>query len=188
MTIKRSILAVFLILFSSPAAWSQGFISYRIRTGAAVPATCDANRGEVFFVTTAATRGVFHCVAANTWANLGTLGTAAFLRVNNLTRIYAPADGQLRVTNNADADGNRDLILGLADATGLMLRKGTAVGGAAQGLLLLHGDGTDPVFADLGAAVNGTIIYCSDCAIGAVCAGAGTGALAKRLNGAWVCN
>ncbi len=43
-------------------------------------------------------------------------------------------------------------------------------------------------FANLGGVINGGIIYCSDCAIGAVCAGAGTGAIAKGLNGAWVCN
>lgn len=35
---------------------------------------------------------------------------------------------------------------------------------------------------------NGMIGYCSDCTIAATCAGAGTGALAKRLNGANVCN
>jgi hypothetical protein len=35
---------------------------------------------------------------------------------------------------------------------------------------------------------NGAIIYCSDCTIASPCAGGGTGAIAKRLNGAWVCN
>jgi len=43
-------------------------------------------------------------------------------------------------------------------------------------------------FADLGTPANGTLAYCSDCLIQASCAGSGTGALAKRLNGAWVCN
>ena len=43
-------------------------------------------------------------------------------------------------------------------------------------------------FADLGAPANGFIIYCIDCTIASPCAGAGTGALAKRLNGVWVCN
>ncbi len=46
-------------------------------------------------------------------------------------------------------------------------------------------------FASLGAPSNGTIAYCSDCTVtGAgdnTCAGAGTGALAVRLNGAWRC-
>lgn len=35
---------------------------------------------------------------------------------------------------------------------------------------------------------NGSMTYCSDCTIANPCAGSGTGALAKRLNGAWVCN
>lgn len=42
--------------------------------------------------------------------------------------------------------------------------------------------------ANLGTPDNGTMIYCSDCTIANPCAGGGTGALAKRLNGAWVCN
>lgn len=45
------------------------------------------------------------------------------------------------------------------------------------------------VFANLGAGeANGSIVYCSDCTIANPCAGAGTGAVAKRINGAWVCN
>jgi hypothetical protein len=42
--------------------------------------------------------------------------------------------------------------------------------------------------ANLGTPANGRIIYCSDCTIANPCAGAGTGAIAKRLNGVWVCN
>lgn len=43
-------------------------------------------------------------------------------------------------------------------------------------------------FAALGTPSNGTMTYCSDCTIANPCAGGGTGAIAKRLNGAWVCN
>lgn len=42
--------------------------------------------------------------------------------------------------------------------------------------------------ANLGTPADGSIIYCSDCTIANPCAGGGTGAIAKRLNGAWVCN
>lgn len=42
--------------------------------------------------------------------------------------------------------------------------------------------------ANLGTPADGTIAYCSDCTIANPCAGSGTGAIAKRLNGAWVCN
>ena len=43
-------------------------------------------------------------------------------------------------------------------------------------------------FTALPAAPDGSMLYCSNCAIANPCAGAGTGALAKRLAGAWVCN
>lgn len=42
--------------------------------------------------------------------------------------------------------------------------------------------------ADLGTVVNGTLVYCSNCTVANPCASGGTGALAKGLNGAWVCN
>jgi len=43
-------------------------------------------------------------------------------------------------------------------------------------------------FAGLGTPNNGTLYFCSDCTLANPCAGGGTGALAKRLNGVWVCN
>lgn len=43
-------------------------------------------------------------------------------------------------------------------------------------------------FSALGTPSNGSTYYCSDCTIANPCAGAGTGALAKRLNGVWVCD
>lgn len=43
-------------------------------------------------------------------------------------------------------------------------------------------------FASLGTPGNGTIKYCANCTIANPCNSGGTGALAKRLNGAWVCN
>lgn len=43
-------------------------------------------------------------------------------------------------------------------------------------------------FASLGTPASGILIYCSDCTIANPCAGGGTGAIAKRLNGVWVCN
>ncbi|HZS09516.1 MAG TPA: hypothetical protein VFD58_32095 [Blastocatellia bacterium] len=47
---------------------------------------------------------------------------------------------------------------------------------------------TAVLFANLGTPADGTFAYCSDCVVNATCAGSGTGAFAKRLNGAWVCN
>ena len=43
-------------------------------------------------------------------------------------------------------------------------------------------------FANLGAPANGAIVYCTDCNIANPCTGGGTGALAKRIAGAWICN
>lgn len=47
---------------------------------------------------------------------------------------------------------------------------------------------TAVLFANLGTPGNGIIRYCSDCTLASPCGGGGTGALAKRLNGIWVCN
>jgi hypothetical protein len=47
---------------------------------------------------------------------------------------------------------------------------------------------TESTFANLPAAVNGSMLYCSDCIVASTCTGAGTGAFAKRLNGVWSCN
>jgi len=58
------------------------------------------------------------------------------------------------------------------------------LGGNPPGSVLLPA----VLFAALGTPANGSQAYCSDCGIGGVCAGAGTGAWAKRLNGGWVCN
>ena len=60
----------------------------------------------------------------------------------------------------------------------------TGWGQVQSGSVLLNG----VVQANLGTPSNGTIIYCSDCTIANPCASGGTGALAKRLNGVWVCN
>jgi hypothetical protein len=43
-------------------------------------------------------------------------------------------------------------------------------------------------FANLGRSIDGTFYFCNDCTVANPCAGGGTGALAKRLNGVWVCN
>ena len=43
-------------------------------------------------------------------------------------------------------------------------------------------------FSSLGTPTNGVVIYCSDCTITNPCARGGTGAYAKGLRGAWVCN
>lgn len=44
------------------------------------------------------------------------------------------------------------------------------------------------LFATLGAEADGAMVYCSDCTKATPCAGAGTGAFAKRINSAWDCD
>ncbi|MGI8813665.1 MAG: hypothetical protein ACR2IH_14210, partial [Pyrinomonadaceae bacterium] len=43
-------------------------------------------------------------------------------------------------------------------------------------------------FANLPGSPNGTLYYCSDCQTVNPCASGGTGAIAKRLGGAWTCS
>ena len=43
-------------------------------------------------------------------------------------------------------------------------------------------------FANLPAVSSGKLVYCSDCTKTTPCAGSGTGAIAKRLAGAWDCD
>jgi hypothetical protein len=43
-------------------------------------------------------------------------------------------------------------------------------------------------FANLAVTSNGQIVYCSDCTVANPCASGGSGAVAKRINSAWVCN
>ncbi|HEY0428587.1 MAG TPA: hypothetical protein VGC76_12470 [Pyrinomonadaceae bacterium] len=40
----------------------------------------------------------------------------------------------------------------------------------------------------LGTTTNGTMYYCSDCQATNPCTSGGSGAISKRINGAWVCN
>lgn len=44
------------------------------------------------------------------------------------------------------------------------------------------------LFAALGTPSNGTMVYCSNCNKATPCTSGGTGAFAKRLNGAWDCD
>lgn len=78
-------------------------------------------------------------------------------------------------------------IIGNASTTDIWF--GSAAGASA--LANTHQKGLvieATAFGSLGTPSNGTFYYCNDCTVAATCAGGGTGALAKRLNGTWVCN
>lgn len=70
----------------------------------------------------------------------------------------------------------------MREAAGSLVLSGAS--GTGAGALRL----ITTLFAALGTPTNGTLRFCSDCTIANPCAGSGTGALAKRLNGVWVCN
>jgi hypothetical protein len=102
--------------------------------------------------------------------------------------ISSTADGRFNVTNGAGT-GFSALTFGPEAVTNPRINVSPPVAGQTQGIILLKGDGSPAVFADLGAgATNGSMIYCSNCVIAGACIGAGSGAIAKRLNGAWICN
>ena len=69
------------------------------------------------------------------------------------------------------------------------ITRGVPVG--ANGVITAGSAGvryTGVTFGNLGTPVDGTVIYCSSCSFANPCADGGTGAIAKRLNGAWRCD
>jgi hypothetical protein len=98
--------------------------------------------------------------------------------------------------------GLQGLKAGGAPADMIRVTQGDRIAVDASGLGMVAGSGAVPLtepagylragaglaFASLPAANNGTLIYCMDCAATNPCGGGGTGAIAKRLNGRWVCN
>lgn len=103
-------------------------------------------------------------------------------------------------TGGDDADGTiiDGNSFGTFDTAGVRLQDADADGTTFVGLntTVSDGGGVNTVIrggsidqASLIAATNGSYIGCSDCTADADCAPAGgTGALAKRQGGAWVCN
>jgi hypothetical protein len=75
----------------------------------------------------------------------------------------------------------------LLDSSGEGVYMGAvAVQHASPAGYLMAGAGTP--FAALPAPMNGMIVYCTDCTMTNPCVSGGTGALAKRIGGVWVCN
>lgn len=138
---------------------------------------------QVFFADGANTQG---CDAGMTFVKASGLFTAKGLTasVNDVT---IPAGKTLRT---ADADPTKltlnnggNYILGAAPGgVGLFIARDPDFN--TEKFMSISGRS----FSQLGTPTNGFFTYCTDCTITAVCAGVGTGAFAKRLNGVWVCN
>lgn len=125
--------------------------------------------------------------AAIAWTKLAALGPTDVLSWSTRADIASSADGIVELFNEAQTGFTR-LNLGGTTTEFASIYHSTPVGGEAQGIIIGPADGTVQTFANLGAATNGTMIYCDDCTKATPCAGAGNGALAKRLNGAWDCD
>lgn len=98
------------------------------------------------------------------------------------------------LTNNLKGPYS-DLSLANSQETQVMGNVPAAVNNVMSGAFFAKGIISGSAFVSsggtykgLGTPPNGTIIYCSDCAIAPVCSAGGRGAIAKRLNNAWVCN
>jgi hypothetical protein len=135
------------------------------------------------------------------------LDTLGFIEIGNA--ISQPLINGLNLTFGGDANitsinptlGNGGTIhivgsngggAGAHTGGSLIFTPGTGINGGANGTINMVGGfyffPPPFTFAFLAAPANGALVYCSDCTIANPCAGGGTGAMAKRLNGAWVCN
>lgn len=134
--------------------------------------------------------------AANTSSNNGYFGWGS------RSKFFSDADGNIRLNNSAATDFGLLQFGGTTNAFPALKRDGAALrtrladdsGGASMivdGLLYTGTSGvelTGIAFASLGTASNGRIRFCTDCTnFSNPCTGGGTGAIAKRLNGAWDC-
>ncbi|HYE80379.1 MAG TPA: hypothetical protein VEI97_20570 [bacterium] len=111
---------------------------------------------------------------------------ASQLMFGGRTRLHSAADNTLVMWGASQSDFTRLQFGGTTSAYNALTP--VRASNVPQGFILGLADGTTQTFANLGAATNGTMIYCSDCTFANPCAGAGTGAIAKRLNGAWRCD
>ena len=130
-------------------------------------------------------------------ASLTIAGTGA-LTYNGRSQMLSGSDGTLTLVNSTSATFTR-LLMGASGAAYVGLSVSAPVSSQAQGIIIHKADGTAQTHANLGAATDGSMIYCSDChvttgTVGDVsgytnntCAASGTGAMAFRLAGTWRC-
>jgi hypothetical protein len=121
--------------------------------------------------------------------NDGTFGNRDLFLSRDAANILAQRNGtnaQAFRLYNIDSGAN-DEYLSIAAASNIFTIGPVAMGsGTLRAFNIDHGAGI--LFANLGTPANGQQVYCPDCTFANPCAGAGTGAIAKRLNGAWRCD
>lgn len=150
--------------------------------------------------------GTFFAATDNTY-DIGSVGAnrprnlhmGSFIEGQEESEPAAPATNRYRLYSKDNGSGVSQLCARFAtgasqcfaaDSGDLLLADnliaGAATGGTNQLGAIFPGSVTQASLS--GSATNGQVVYCSDCTIANPCAAAGTGALAKRLNGVWVCN
>lgn len=118
--------------------------------------------------------------------------TSPRYNIYNSAQYLSIAGNAILMQNDNDPGAGGDIILKPQTDAQVQIPQGT--------LVISSMTFSASAFAALGAPANGTIKYCSDCTVvtaatctanlltSCVCAGSGSGAIAKRINGAWYCN
>lgn len=123
---------------------------------------------------------------------LGALNQVGIAMVGN----GAGAPGTINVNGNVITGGSAGTIGIFAGGGGVVLDNNLIPSASTRYSITAAGNtirNTDATFAEItawaaGGIANGSIVYCSDGTIANPVAGAGTGCIAKRLNGVWVGN
>ena len=178
---------------------AHGF-ALALRNGTSDPGTCQPS-GLNVFVNRNSSSVLKVCTAANTWGSV-TLSGGTFLA----------ADGTATSPSYSFAstgNGDNGMYLFAANALGFstagtdrwVINASGALVAATDGGVDIGNGAADPrdvnitrnfataglAFASLGTPADGTFTYCTDCTQANPCAGASTGAFARRENGAWNC-
>jgi hypothetical protein len=134
------------------------------------------------------------CIRLHNATGIDVIGNKAYDGTS--AAVFAVGDGtetQNTIQGNWN-DGSGNTMYGaspvLPDATDFVIDLLTPLFQFPTGVLTTTGAVApgSTTFSGLGTPANGRLIYCSDCTIANPCAGSGGGAIAKRLNGVWVCN
>jgi len=110
-------------------------------------------------------------------------GSTSDIFLHNTGNIIEFTNDGTNVIRASDAAGTLSFHTGGSTARLVILSDGDVnIQGSSQFRLGSSTHGSLP------AHDNGSLIYCSDCTKATPCGSGGTGAIAKRLNGAWDCN
>jgi hypothetical protein len=139
--------------------------------------------------------------------NAGATSVFSVNRTGTVVDAFTVSASQFAVGNGTESlpsitfasDNNTGIYRVTTDTLGITSGGSTRIYVGPTGVFI--GATSVPVYVEAGLALGtfafatlpgsqqaGTILYCSDCTIASPCAGGGSGAIAKRLNGAWVCN